>query len=83
VYLICKKLQLDPHLVAEAVALDPRIGNYGIYGGRQFSGACLPKDLEALINFVKKKGVKPKTSQSCKLREQENLRGRKQNCLGK
>ena len=60
VYLICKKLQLDPHLVAEAAALDPRIGNYGIYGGRPFSGACLPKDLEAFINFAKKKGVNPK-----------------------
>ena len=60
VYLICKKLQLDPHLVAEAAALDPRIGNYGIYGGHPFSGACLPKDLEAFINFAKKKGVNPK-----------------------
>ena len=77
VYLICKKLQLDPHLVAEAVALDPRIGNYGIYGGRPFSGACLPKDLEAFINFAKKKGVNPKLLEAVnyvnkKISEEEN-----------
>ncbi|MDI6640673.1 MAG: UDP-glucose 6-dehydrogenase, partial [Methanocellales archaeon] len=60
IYIICKKIGLDPHFIAEATALDPRIGSYGIYGGRPFSGACLPKDLEAFINFVKKKKINPK-----------------------
>ena len=66
IYLICKKLQIDPHLIAESVALDPRIGNYGIYGGRPFSGSCLPKDLEALITLSKKKGINPKLLDSVK-----------------
>jgi len=60
VYLICKRFKLDPIMVAEAVALDPRIGNYGIYGGQPFEGKCLPKDLEAFIDFLKSKGTNPK-----------------------
>ncbi len=49
IYLICKKIELDPRTVAEAVALDPRIGSYGVDGGRPFGGFCLPKDLAAFI----------------------------------
>jgi UDPglucose 6-dehydrogenase len=59
VFGICKKLGLDPHLISEVVSLDPRIGKYGIYGGRPFKGTCLPKDLEAFINFVKNKRLNP------------------------
>jgi len=64
VYIISKKLGLDPNLIAEAVALDPRIGNYGIYGGRSFGGKCLPKDLEAFINFAISKKIDPKLIRS-------------------
>jgi UDPglucose 6-dehydrogenase len=60
VHLLCKRFKLDPVIVAEAVALDPRIGNYGICGGQPFEGKCLPKDLEAFINFLKSKGINPK-----------------------
>lgn len=60
VYLICKHSKLDPLIVAEAVALDPRIGSYGIHGGQPFEGKCLPKDLKAFINFLKSKGTNPK-----------------------
>jgi nucleotide sugar dehydrogenase len=59
-FIICKKLGLDPHFVAEAAALDPRIGKYGIHGGRPFEGSCLPKDLEALIDFCKERELNPK-----------------------
>jgi len=59
-FIICKKLGLDPHFVAEAAALDPRIGKYGTYGGQPFGGGCLPKDLEALINFCKERKLNPK-----------------------
>lgn len=58
--LLCKRFKLDPVIVAEAVALDPRIGNYGICGGQPFEGKCLPKDLEAFIDFLKSKGINPK-----------------------
>lgn len=60
VYTICTELGLSPHVISKVVALDPRIGDYGIYGGRPFEGSCLPKDLEAFINFVKDKELNPK-----------------------
>jgi len=66
VYLISKKLGLDPDLIAKAVALDPRIGDYGIYGGRPFGGKCLPKDLEAFINLAISKKIDPKLLRSVK-----------------
>lgn len=58
-FIICKKLKLNPHFISEAVSLDPRIGKYGIYGGRPFKGPCLSKDLEAFINFVKGRKLNP------------------------
>lgn len=57
IYLICEKLGLDAHFIAKVVALDPRIGYYGIFGGRPFEGGCLPKDLEALISFMKDRKI--------------------------
>lgn len=60
IYMICESLGLNARVVAEAVALDPRIGTYGIYGGRPFGGNCLPKDLEAFTNFVKGGNINPK-----------------------
>jgi len=59
-YTTCKALGLQPHVISETVALDPRIGTYGIYGGRPFGGRCLPKDLEAFINFVRGEKLNPK-----------------------
>nr|MDO8063403.1 nucleotide sugar dehydrogenase [Candidatus Freyrarchaeum guaymaensis] len=59
VYLLCVELGLDPDSIAETVALDPRIGEYGIYGGRPFKGRCLPKDLKAFIQFFRERGVEP------------------------
>jgi UDPglucose 6-dehydrogenase len=60
IFFICKRLGIDPHFVAEVASLDPRIGDYGIHGGRPFEGGCLPKDLEAFINFVKDNKMNPK-----------------------
>lgn len=59
IYIICRKLGLDPHFISEVVSLDPRIGKYGIYGGKPFKGKCLPKDLEAFISFVEEKRLNP------------------------
>ncbi len=58
--IICKRLGLEPHFISEVVSLDPRIGEYGIYGGRPFEGNCLPKDLQAFISFVEEKKLNPK-----------------------
>ncbi len=59
IYLISRKLGLDSNLIAETAALDPRIGSYGVIGGKPFGGMCLPKDLAAFINFSLSKGFNP------------------------
>lgn len=67
IHMICERVGADPKTVAEAVSLDERIGRYGIYGGRPFGGACLPKDLKALINHVENKiGFEPDLLKSVK-----------------
>ena len=53
IFLICQELGIDSQLVANTVALDPRIGRYGTVQGKAFGGKCLPKDLEAFISFAK------------------------------
>ena len=60
IYIICQELGLNADSISKVVSLDPRIGEYGVYGGRPFEGGCLPKDLEAFLNFVKGKGINPK-----------------------
>lgn len=57
---ICRELDLDSNFINRVVALDPRIGKYGIHGGRPFEGRCLPKDLQAFISFVKGNELNPK-----------------------
>jgi len=54
IFLICKELGIDSKIIANIVALDPRIGKYGTIHGKAFGGKCLPKDLKAFISFVKK-----------------------------
>ncbi len=60
VFKICGKIGVDPEVISLAACLDSRIGKYGVEGGRPFGGACLPKDLEAFIGFVKLLGDNPK-----------------------
>jgi len=60
IQMICAKLGLDANVVGKAVSLDPRIGEYGVYGGRPFEGKCLPKDLIAFRGFVRALNVNPK-----------------------
>jgi UDPglucose 6-dehydrogenase len=59
-YMICQHLGLNAKTISEAVALDPRIGNYGIWGGKPFGGKCLPKDLAAFISFVRTQNLHPR-----------------------
>lgn len=59
-FLICKSLGIDSKVVAEIVSTDSRIGKYGIVHGKAFGGACLPKDLEAFVNFIKDQNIAPK-----------------------
>lgn len=60
IFMICNELGLDSKVISEAVALDPRIGTYGVFGGKPFGGMCLPKDLYAFIEFASSKGLSPR-----------------------
>ena len=60
IFIICEELGVKPDLVSKIVALDPRIGEYGVYGGSPFGGSCLPKDLKAFVKYVKKKKINPR-----------------------
>jgi UDPglucose 6-dehydrogenase len=57
--MVCKILGIDDKTVSRGVALDSRIGTYGVIGGMPFGGACLPKDTAALTSFLRKLGIRP------------------------
>ena len=57
--MVCKMLGIDDKTVSRGVALDSRIGTYGVIGGMPFAGACLPKDTAALTSFLRKLGIRP------------------------
>jgi nucleotide sugar dehydrogenase len=57
--MVCKMLGIDDKTVSRGVALDGRIGSYGVIGGMPFGGACLPKDTAALTSFLRKLGIRP------------------------
>jgi len=52
-FIECMELGIDSNYVADVVSIDPRIGKYGTIHGKAFGGKCLPKDLDAFINFIK------------------------------
>ncbi len=54
IFLVCQELGIDSTVVAKVASLDPRIGVYGTVHGKAFGGKCLPKDLEAFINFARR-----------------------------
>jgi len=55
---LCIKLKINPQLVANGATLDKRISKYGtIMTGEQYSGRCLPKDMNALIDTFSRHGV--------------------------
>lgn len=78
-FLICNELGIDSKTVAEIVSQDTRVGKYGTVHGKAFGGACLPKDLEAFIEFVKTKNINPELLESVqninkKMKEKYGLR---------
>lgn len=60
--------------VANAIGMDPRIGNLFLKAGPGYGGSCLPKDLQALISFTfALTGQKPKLLEAVK-KTNENQR---------
>lgn len=61
-YNICKSMGADWHSVREGWLLDPRVERMhtAVFKDKPgFSGKCLPKDTEALVESAKKHGYKP------------------------
>ncbi|MBC8162034.1 MAG: UDP-glucose/GDP-mannose dehydrogenase family protein [Roseiflexaceae bacterium] len=59
VYTICQQLGIDGHLVGAVVARSAEsMWNplYGTRGGVPYGGACLPKDTEAFMHYVREHG---------------------------
>ena len=60
IYYVCKQLGIDSEIVARVAGTDPRIGTYGTIHGKAFGGKCLPKDLQAFIDWAEERGYEPK-----------------------
>ncbi len=54
---LCEALGVDVHQVAVGMGLDNRIGKKFLHPGPGFGGSCFPKDLSALIQLAKERGV--------------------------
>ena len=54
---LCEALGVDVRTVAQSIGMDPRIGADFLNAGLGFGGACLPKDLSALISVAEENGV--------------------------
>lgn len=65
-YLLSKELELDWNSILEGFISDGRIGHShvavpGPDGKMGYGGACFPKDVNALLSFANKKGIKMNT----------------------
>jgi len=60
-YGLCKSLNIDYNLVRQAVGEDKRIGHSHFVidhqGYRGYGGSCFPKDVNAIIQLAKKRGL--------------------------
>ena len=57
---ICQEIpDTNIDYIAQAIGLDPRIGNLFLNAGPGYGGSCLPKDIRAIINLSSKIGVQP------------------------
>jgi len=56
---ICKEFDVDAYEVADAIALDDRIGGRFLRSGLGFGGSCFPKDVNAIIQHARQAGYEP------------------------
>lgn len=54
---LCERLGVDVDAVAQAAAMDPRIGNQYFSPGVGYGGSCLPKDVAALYHTGESVGL--------------------------
>lgn len=54
---LCEKTKADIETVAKGVGMDKRIGADFLKAGVGYGGFCFPKDLDALINIIRKNGI--------------------------
>ncbi len=55
---LCEVVGADIKLVSHGVGLDSRIGSRFLQAGAGYGGSCFPKDVRALIGFMKEAGLK-------------------------
>jgi len=56
---ICKAYGVDAYEVADAIALDDRIGEQFLRSGVGWGGSCFPKDVAAIIAAARETGYEP------------------------
>ncbi|ELZ19139.1 UDP-glucose 6-dehydrogenase [Haloterrigena salina JCM 13891] len=56
---ICKEFGVDAYEVADAMALDDRIGGQFLHSGLGWGGSCFPKDTHAIIHATSEQGYDP------------------------
>ena len=56
---VCKEFDVDAYEVADAIALDDRIGGRFLRSGLGFGGSCFPKDVNAIIQHARQAGYEP------------------------
>lgn len=71
---VCESTGADVKLLADALALDPRIGRRFLHPGLGFGGGCLPKDIRAFMARTDELGVGQATAF---LREVDAINGRR------
>ncbi|MFB6151957.1 MAG: UDP-glucose 6-dehydrogenase AglM [Haloarculaceae archaeon] len=56
---VCKEFGVDAYEVADALALDDRIGGKFLRSGVGWGGSCFPKDVRAIIAAAREEGYEP------------------------
>ncbi len=56
---ICKEFDIDAYEVADAIALDDRIGEQFLRSGLGWGGSCFPKDTNAIVAAARDAGYEP------------------------
>lgn len=56
---ICKHYDIDAYEIADAIALDDRIGEQFLRSGVGWGGSCFPKDVDAIVAAARQQGYDP------------------------